>query len=76
LVYIKEQIDTSAAIARLEKAIAKDQKVLEGIQAKLSKPAFLENAAVEAIEKERLKQSDMERQIAKMQSYIQDLSSS
>lgn len=72
-VYIKDQIDMASVIARLEKNVEKDTKALDAVRAKLTKPAFIENAAPEAVEKERQKALDLERQIEKQRQYIQDL---
>jgi len=52
-------IDPVAETARLEKELAKIQKDLTGVNAKLSNEAFLSKANAEAIEKQRTRQADL-----------------
>jgi valyl-tRNA synthetase len=72
-VYIRDMIDVDAALARLEKTIGKESKVLEQTERKLSNEGFLSKADAEIVDRERQKREELSRKIEKMRGYIEDL---
>jgi valyl-tRNA synthetase len=72
-IFIRDQIDVGAAIARIEKGIERESKALQATKGKLANQAFVANAAPEVVAKEREKVEELERLVAKMHGYIEDL---
>jgi len=73
-VYILNAIDVGAQVKRLEKDIQKSEKALAQSSGKLQNRGFLENAGEDIIQKERDKKEELERKIAKMKGYVEELS--
>ena len=69
-VFVREAIDVDAEIAKLEKEIAKASQDLEKTNRKLSNEQFVNNAAPQAVEKERGKKAEFEDRIAKSTEHI------
>lgn len=74
-VFVRDAIDVDAEIARLKMEIAKAEKSLMGVEAKLSNEAFLKNAKAEAVEKEKSKKAEFLEKIKKNSEHIGLLSS-
>lgn len=74
-VFVRDAIDVDAEIARLKAEIAKAEKSLAGVEAKLSNEAFLKNAKAEAVEKEKSKKAEFLEKIKKNSEHIGLLSS-
>ena len=73
-VYVRDAIDVSAAIERLEKARGKSRAQLDVIEKKLANPGFLANAGEEIIAREHEKRDELTRKIDKMAGYLAELS--
>ncbi|OGT63005.1 MAG: valine--tRNA ligase [Gammaproteobacteria bacterium RIFCSPHIGHO2_12_FULL_45_12] len=59
-------IDQQAERARLNREIAKLEKDLSGIEMKLNNPQFLDKAPAVVVEKERLREQDIKKTLAKL----------
>jgi len=73
-VYILNAIDVGAQVKRLEKDIQKSEKALAQSSGKLQNRGFLANAGEDIVQKERNKKEELERKIAKMKGYVEELS--
>jgi valyl-tRNA synthetase len=72
-VYVRDVIDVSAQLSRLEKNRKKTAKQLEATRRKLENPGFLQNAGEEVVEKEREKEQELSRQVEKLDLYLAEL---
>ncbi len=66
-------IDIAAERKRLEKAIAKNERNLEGLRRKLSNEAFLTRAPADVVEKEKARAEELEATLAKLRSGLEQL---
>ncbi len=67
-------IDIDKEKERLQKEITRFENSLVGINKKLSNEKFLQNAAPEVVEKEKIKQQDWQENIRKLKEILKDLS--
>ena len=74
-VFVGEAIDVKAEIAKLEGEVAKSEKALEAVRAKLGNEKFMTNAKAEAIEKEESKRAEFEEKIEKGKKHLALLAS-
>ena len=74
-VFVGEAIDVNAEIAKLEGEVAKSEKALEAVRAKLGNEKFMTNAKAEAIEKEESKRAEFEEKIEKGRKHLALLAS-
>jgi valyl-tRNA synthetase len=72
-VYVRDVIDVSAQVSRLEKNRQKAAKQLESTRRKLENPGFLQNAGEEVVAKEREKEQELARQVEKLDLYLGEL---
>jgi valyl-tRNA synthetase len=74
-VYVRDVIDVSAQVSRLEKNRQKAAKQLDSTRRKLENPGFLQNAGEEVVAKEREKEQELARQVEKLDLYLAELGS-
>jgi valyl-tRNA synthetase len=67
-------IDLDVERSRLQKEITRLESALSGIEKKLSNEKFINNAAPEVVEKERIKKHDWETNLAKLKEIYESLS--
>jgi len=72
-VFVRDAIDVTAEVAKLEREIAKTEKLLETAERKLSSQGFLDNAGEEVIEREREKQREFSEKLHRQRAYLEDL---
>ncbi len=68
-------IDPAAEIKRLDKQIADTRKSIDTAKGKLANAGFLKNAKPEAVQQERDRLADLEKQLAAMEENLKDLQS-
>lgn len=73
--YIRDLIDVDGQISRLDKSIAKTEKVLAQAERKLSSDGFISKAKPEVVENERAKAVDLQDQLERMETVRRELSS-
>ncbi|MDA3851130.1 MAG: class I tRNA ligase family protein, partial [Spirochaetaceae bacterium] len=71
--FIRDLIDVDKEIARMEKAIEKNDKLKKQTQGKLKNERFVSNAPAEVVEKEKEKLAEFEEVIQKMSAYLAEL---
>jgi len=72
-VYVRDAIDLDAEVAKLRKNLEKAEKLLAQTEKKLQNPGFLQKAGGEVVEKERAKREEFAGKVAKMKSYLTQL---
>ena len=70
---LKVEIDKAAETARLSKEAEKLQKVLDKLNAKLSKPGYTEKAPAHLVEKDKADLAELEDKMAKVQTQLAKL---
>ena len=70
---LKVEIDKAAETARLSKEAEKLQKVLDKLNAKLSKPGYTEKAPAHLVEKDKADLAELEAKMAKVQAALEKL---
>ena len=70
---LKVEIDKAAETARLSKEAEKLQKVLDKLNAKLSKPGYVDKAPAHLVEKDKAELAELEEKMAKVQSALAKL---
>ncbi|AFG38511.1 valine--tRNA ligase [Spirochaeta africana] len=75
LVYVRDQIDIEAELAKLNRNAGKLQQQLEATRRKLANENFVSRAIPEVVAKERDKQREFEDKLAKITAYITALES-
>ncbi|THB62609.1 MAG: valine--tRNA ligase [Spirochaetaceae bacterium] len=73
LVYVRDQIDVAAELAKLNKNAGKLEQQLDGTKRKLANKDFVSRAVPEVVEKERQKQREFEDKLQKINEYIKAL---
>jgi valyl-tRNA synthetase len=71
LIPMAGNIDATAEINRLEKALEKNQKDLDRVAGKLQNPKFVDKAPADVIEKEKAKLADFESTSAKLSEQLE-----
>ncbi|MCL2069530.1 MAG: valine--tRNA ligase [Treponema sp.] len=74
-VFIAGAVDMKFLKDKFTKELAKDQKYIEGLKAKLDNEKFVANAPPELVAEERLKLEESRMRTGKLESYIRDMSS-
>jgi valyl-tRNA synthetase len=69
-VFVDEAIDVKAEILKIETDLAKNEKSLSQVKAKLANEQFMANAKKEAIEKEEGKRGEFEEKIEKGRKHL------
>ena len=70
---LKVEIDKAAETARLSKEAEKLQKALDKLNAKLSKPGYVDKAPAHLVEKDKAELAELEEKMAKVQSALAKL---
>ncbi|WP_455228737.1 valine--tRNA ligase [Kingella denitrificans] len=70
---LKVEIDKAAETARLTKEAEKLQKALDKLNAKLSKPGYVDKAPAHLVEKDKAELAELEEKMAKVQSALAKL---
>jgi len=71
LIPMAGNIDATAEISRLEKALEKNQKDLDRVAGKLKNPKFVDKAPADVIEKEKAKLADFESTASKLSEQLE-----
>jgi valyl-tRNA synthetase len=66
-------VDLKDEVARLEKAVSKTEKVIEGLEKNLGNPGFLERAPAETIEEKRAALAEARTHLTKLQATLEEL---
>jgi len=72
-VSLRGLIDVAAEIKRLEKQLAEKQRHLQGLEAKLANPNFVERAPAEVVQQQRDQVADLHKQIKVMAENLREL---
>ncbi|HEV3116395.1 MAG TPA: class I tRNA ligase family protein, partial [Gemmataceae bacterium] len=72
-VSLRGLIDVTAEIKRLEKQLAEKQRHLQGLEAKLANPNFVERAPAEVVQQQRDQVADLHKQIKVMAENLREL---